>query len=52
VGEGVSALSNLRVLELSNGVAGEYGGKLLADFGADVIKVESPDVGSATRQAT
>ncbi|MBV8805584.1 MAG: CoA transferase, partial [Sinobacteraceae bacterium] len=46
----MSALSHLRILELSNGVAGEYCGKLLADFGADVIKVETPGTGSDTRR--
>jgi crotonobetainyl-CoA:carnitine CoA-transferase CaiB-like acyl-CoA transferase len=45
----VSALSNLRILELSSGVAGEYCGKLLADFGAQVIKLEPPGTGSQTR---
>jgi crotonobetainyl-CoA:carnitine CoA-transferase CaiB-like acyl-CoA transferase len=45
----VSALSDLRVLELSSGVAAEYCGKLLADFGARVIKVEPPTVGANTR---
>ena len=45
----MSALSDLRILELSSGVAGEYCGKLLADFGAQVIKVESPGTGSQTR---
>lgn len=46
----MSALKNLRILELSNGVAGEYCGKLLADFGAEIIKVELPGVGSDTRR--
>ena len=36
----VSALSTLRILELSNGVAGEYCGKLLADFGATITIVK------------
>jgi len=45
----VSALSDLRVLELSSGVAAEYCGKLLADFGARVIKVEPPGSGAQTR---
>jgi crotonobetainyl-CoA:carnitine CoA-transferase CaiB-like acyl-CoA transferase len=45
----VRALSNLRILELAGGVAGEYCGKLLADFGAEVIKIEPLD-GSETRR--
>ena len=46
----MSALSAIRVLELTEGVAGEYCGKLLADFGAEVIKLENPDGGSPTRR--
>lgn len=46
----VSALSHLRILELSNGVTGEYCGKLLADFGAEILKVELPGTGSDTRR--
>ncbi|HEY5761461.1 MAG TPA: CoA transferase [Steroidobacter sp.] len=45
----MSALSEIRVLELAEGVAGEYCGKLLSDFGAEVIKVEPPE-GSPTRR--
>jgi len=46
----VSALRTFKVLELSESVAGEYCGKLLADFGAQVIKIEKPGVGSPTRR--
>jgi crotonobetainyl-CoA:carnitine CoA-transferase CaiB-like acyl-CoA transferase len=45
----MSALSGFRVVELSESVAGEYCGKLLADFGAEVIKVEAAGRGSPTR---
>lgn len=44
----VSALGPVRIVELSERVAGEYCGKLLADFGAELIKVERPG-GSPTR---
>lgn len=45
----MSALTGFKVLELSEGVAGEYCGKLLADFGAEIIKIEKPGTGSPTR---
>lgn len=45
----MSALTAFRVVELAGSVAGEYCGKLLADFGAEVIKVEAPGRGSPTR---
>ena len=46
----MSALNGFRILELAEGVAGEYCGKLLADFGAEVIKLEKPAGGSPTRR--
>jgi len=45
----MSALTGIRIVEVAESVAGEYCGKLLADFGAEVIKVERPDCGSPTR---
>jgi len=36
------ALSDVKVLDLADGIAGAYCAKLLADFGAEVIKVEAP----------
>ncbi len=40
-------LDGINVLDLSEGIAGPYGAKLLGDFGADVIKVEPPGGDSA-----
>ncbi len=41
-GDGHQALSGTFVLDLSEGVAGAYCSKLLADLGAGVVKVETP----------
>jgi len=46
----MSALRGIKVLELSESVCGEYCGKLLSDFGADIIKLEKPGCGSPTRR--
>ena len=45
----MAVLQGVRIVELAEDVAGEYCGKLLADFGAEVIKVERPGSGSPTR---
>jgi crotonobetainyl-CoA:carnitine CoA-transferase CaiB-like acyl-CoA transferase len=44
-----SALSDVRVVDLTHYIAGPYATKLLADMGADVVKVE-PVTGEGGRQ--
>jgi crotonobetainyl-CoA:carnitine CoA-transferase CaiB-like acyl-CoA transferase len=43
------ALSGLRVLDLSHGIAGPFAARLLGDYGADVIKIERPVSGDFAR---
>ncbi|MGH3047692.1 MAG: CoA transferase, partial [Gaiellaceae bacterium] len=43
-------LQGTRVLAFENGLAGPLCTRLLADLGADVVKVERPDGGDVTRE--
>jgi crotonobetainyl-CoA:carnitine CoA-transferase CaiB-like acyl-CoA transferase len=45
----MDALQGLKVLELGQLIAGPFAGKTLADFGADVIKIEPTDGGDPLR---
>jgi formyl-CoA transferase/CoA:oxalate CoA-transferase len=45
----VSLLAGVRVLDLSRMLAGPYGSMLLADMGAEIIKIEEPDGGDPMR---
>src|SRR5262245_42253610 len=40
---GSGALAGLRIVEYAQGIAAPFAGKLLADYGADVVKVEPPE---------
>ena len=43
-------LSGYRVLDLGSGISAPWCTKILADYGAEVIKVETPGLGDATRR--
>ncbi|MGH9018531.1 MAG: CaiB/BaiF CoA transferase family protein [Acidimicrobiales bacterium] len=46
---GEGPLAGIRVLELGNFIAGPFAGQLLGDYGAEVIKVETPGAGDPMR---
>jgi len=45
----VGPLADLRVLELGTLIAGPFAGRMFADFGAEVIKIEHPEGGDPLR---
>lgn len=46
----MTALSDLRVIEMGQLLAGPFCGQLLADLGADVVKIEPPGTGDPMRE--
>ena len=46
----MTPLSDLRVVEMGQLLAGPFCGQLLADFGAEVIKIEPPGTGDPMRE--
>ena len=47
--QNLSPLRGIRVVEMTEALAGPYCGMLLGDLGADVVKVERPEVGDQSR---
>ncbi len=45
-----SALSDLKVIEYADFISGPFCGKLMADLGAEVIKIEGPSSGDSSRR--
>ncbi len=43
-------LEGIRVLEMGQLIAGPFAGKMLAEFGADVVKIEPPGIGDPLRK--
>jgi len=50
VSTGNGPLAGLKVIELGQLIAGPFAAKTLADFGADVVKIEAPDAGDPLRK--
>ena len=42
-------LKGVRVLDISEGISGPFASKILADLGADTVKIERPVVGDVSR---
>jgi len=49
-GDGLAPLAGVKVLEVGVAMAGPFCGMTLADYGADVVKVENPDGGDESRR--
>ena len=49
-GDRTGPLSDLRVIEMGQLLAGPFCGQLMADFGAEVIKIEQPGIGDPMRE--
>jgi crotonobetainyl-CoA:carnitine CoA-transferase CaiB-like acyl-CoA transferase len=48
---GFGSLSDIRIIDLTQMLAGPYGTMILADHGAEVLKIEAPPQGDMTRNA-
>ena len=44
-----SPLAGIKVIEIAQGVAGPHSGRMMGALGAEVIKVELPDLGDWSR---